>query len=142
MRIGIESGAITATIAVIDVILYAAVPGNLYRAPAPLLAKLYANMLLTSLNNRAFLRKVSVPHTMQEESVLARAFTSRLANGGGASEAAVRVEVLTETTVDRDTDYAMKKTYSPVCCCLLHRLMGDTDENSGPCGPKSGPDAA
>ncbi|KAI0686587.1 hypothetical protein C8Q76DRAFT_309185 [Earliella scabrosa] len=113
VRIGIESGAITATIAVVDVILYAAVPGNLYRAPAPLLAKLYANMLLTSLNNRAFLRKVSVPHTMQEESVLARAFTSRLANGGGATEAAVRVEVLTETTVDRDTDYAMKKTYSP-----------------------------
>ncbi|EIW53744.1 uncharacterized protein TRAVEDRAFT_81795, partial [Trametes versicolor FP-101664 SS1] len=57
-RLAIESGTITASVAIVDVVMFSALPQTLYHeCPALALAKLYANMMLASLNNRAFIRQ-------------------------------------------------------------------------------------
>ncbi|TBU38210.1 hypothetical protein BD309DRAFT_1058471, partial [Dichomitus squalens] len=56
VRLVIESGVLTATIAIVTIVLYAALPGtSYYTCPSAVLAKLYANTMITSLNNRAYI---------------------------------------------------------------------------------------
>ena len=53
IRLTVETGALTATIAVVDLILFLAVPNTDYHiTPALILAKLYSNSLLVVLNSR------------------------------------------------------------------------------------------
>ncbi|KAF9461106.1 hypothetical protein BDZ94DRAFT_858982 [Collybia nuda] len=53
MRLTIETGSLTATVAIIDVILFLAFPeSNFHVAPAFILGKLYSNTLVTTLNSR------------------------------------------------------------------------------------------
>ncbi|KAI0737716.1 hypothetical protein C8Q80DRAFT_1276155 [Daedaleopsis nitida] len=104
VRLVIESGMITASVAIVDVVMFAALPDTLYHeCPALALAKLYANMMVTSLNNRAFLQR-SRPNI---------ATVSMTGSGGGsgtmaATETTVRVNVLTETDIKEDSDYPLK----------------------------------
>ncbi|KAH9940634.1 hypothetical protein B0H21DRAFT_754533 [Amylocystis lapponica] len=59
IRLVIETGTLTATIAIIDVVLFYTTPTNslVYECPLFILSKLYANTLLVNLNNRAFMRR-------------------------------------------------------------------------------------
>ncbi|KZT10529.1 uncharacterized protein LAESUDRAFT_810135 [Laetiporus sulphureus 93-53] len=58
--LSVETGSLTATLAIVAVILIA-LPSLkqtlLYQAPAPVITKIYANSLMVNLNNRAFIRK-------------------------------------------------------------------------------------
>jgi len=61
IRLTVESGSLTAVVAVIDLIV-ANVPslktsGLMYECPSMVLTKLYANTFLTNLNSRAFMRQ-------------------------------------------------------------------------------------
>jgi len=57
VRMTIETNALTASIAIIGIALFAALPHTTYFiAPTLFLGKLYANTLLLTFNNRAFLR--------------------------------------------------------------------------------------
>ncbi len=109
VRLVIESGTLTATVAVVGVVLFAALPGTVYyEFPALILAKLYANTLVTSLNNRAFLHKLRTNvHTLSDSDTVTS--HSRMFNGGVASTPGhshsrnmVRVDVLKETRVVSD----------------------------------------
>ncbi|KAI0768342.1 hypothetical protein BD413DRAFT_614651 [Trametes elegans] len=83
VRLAIESGTITASVAIVDVVMFAALPQTLYHeCPALALAKLYANMLLTSLNNRAFL------HAATEVSSTAHTASGFVATIGSAGSRA------------------------------------------------------
>ncbi|KAM5543747.1 hypothetical protein V8D89_002364 [Ganoderma adspersum] len=107
VRLVIESGTLTATVAVVAVVLFAALPGTVYyEFPALILAKLYANTLVTSLNNRAFLHKLRPSVNTMSGSDSAPSH-SRVYNGGIASNhrhsrSMVRVDVLKETRVVSD----------------------------------------
>ncbi|KAI0831845.1 hypothetical protein BC628DRAFT_558690 [Trametes gibbosa] len=58
VRLGIETGTITATVAIFDAIAFTAMPNTLvYECPALVLAKLYANTLVANLNNRAIMQR-------------------------------------------------------------------------------------
>ncbi|KAH9836490.1 uncharacterized protein C8Q71DRAFT_857726 [Rhodofomes roseus] len=58
VRMTVETGTMTASIAAGDVILCLACPDKLfYLAPAEILSKVYANSLLTNLINRAFVKR-------------------------------------------------------------------------------------
>ena len=78
--------------------------------PALALAKLYANMMVTSLNNRAFLQRSRTGITavsMNGESSTLN--TQRGGSGGSAAtETMVRVNVITETDSKFGDDYPMK----------------------------------
>ncbi|KAF8876245.1 hypothetical protein BD779DRAFT_1677853 [Infundibulicybe gibba] len=53
IRLTIETGTVTATVATIDIALFLGFPHNNYHtAPAEILAKLYSNTLVVTLNNR------------------------------------------------------------------------------------------
>ncbi|KAF9460010.1 hypothetical protein BDZ94DRAFT_1311874 [Collybia nuda] len=53
MRLTVETGSLTATVAIIDVVLFIAFKSRNYHvAPALILGKLYSNTLVTSLNSR------------------------------------------------------------------------------------------
>nr|VWO97798.1 Carrier domain-containing protein [Ganoderma boninense] len=107
VRLVIESGTLTATVAVVAVVLFAALPGTVYyEFPSLILAKLYANTLVTSLNNRAFLHKLRPGVNTLSGSDSAPSH-SRVYNGGIASHhrhsrSMVRVDVLKETRVVAD----------------------------------------
>lgn len=110
VRLVIESGTLTATVAVVGVVLFAALPGTVYyEFPALILAKLYANTLVTSLNNRAFLYKLR-PNVNTMSGSDSGPNHSRVFNGGIASSngmhshsrSMVRVDVLKETRVVSD----------------------------------------
>ncbi|KAH9849914.1 hypothetical protein C2E23DRAFT_887886 [Lenzites betulinus] len=59
MKLAIETGTITAAAAIFVAIAFIAAPSTLlYELPALVLAKLYANTLLASLNNRAIMRRL------------------------------------------------------------------------------------
>ncbi|KAF8876178.1 hypothetical protein BD779DRAFT_1677927 [Infundibulicybe gibba] len=56
IRLTIETGTVTATVATIDIALFLGFPHNNYHtAPALILAKLYSNTLLVTLNNRLYI---------------------------------------------------------------------------------------
>ncbi|KAG6861523.1 hypothetical protein C0995_015256, partial [Termitomyces sp. Mi166 len=58
IRLTMETNALSAGIAVLSVILFAGTPNNTYFiTPTLVLGKLYANTLLVTFNNRAFLQK-------------------------------------------------------------------------------------
>jgi len=60
IRLTVETGTITAALAIVDIALVTAPSLRttlLYQGPAPVITKLYANTLLVNLNNRAFVRK-------------------------------------------------------------------------------------
>ncbi|KAH9942649.1 hypothetical protein B0H21DRAFT_696316, partial [Amylocystis lapponica] len=59
IRLVIETGTLTAVIAIVDVLLLFTGPTHtlVYQCPSLILAKLYANTLLVNLNNRAFMRR-------------------------------------------------------------------------------------
>lgn len=58
VRLTVETGTMTASIAAVDVVLCLACPDRLYYlAPAEILSKVYANSLLTNLINRAFVNR-------------------------------------------------------------------------------------
>ncbi|KAH9849923.1 hypothetical protein C2E23DRAFT_736374 [Lenzites betulinus] len=58
VRFIIETGTLTATVAIFDAIAFTVIPNTLvYECPALVLAKVYANTLLASLNNRAIMRR-------------------------------------------------------------------------------------
>ncbi|PIL27264.1 hypothetical protein GSI_10409 [Ganoderma sinense ZZ0214-1] len=107
VRLVIESGTLTATVAVVAVVLFAALPGTVYyEFPSLILAKLYANTLVTSLNNRAFLHKLR-PNVNTMSGSDSAPSHSRVYNGGIASthrhsRSMVRVDVLKETRVVAD----------------------------------------
>ncbi|KAI0326383.1 hypothetical protein GY45DRAFT_1373999 [Cubamyces sp. BRFM 1775] len=110
VRLVIESGTITASVAIVDVVMFAALPQTLYHeCPALALAKLYANMMVTSLNNRAFLqREASDMSTVNTTSAFAPTMSTVTARGThshGAmsmaeSDTVVRVQVMKESEVD------------------------------------------
>ncbi|KAJ7512067.1 hypothetical protein B0H11DRAFT_473038 [Mycena galericulata] len=55
VRLIIETNALSATVAIIGLILFAGVPGtNYFVCPTMILPEIYANTLLVTLNNRAF----------------------------------------------------------------------------------------
>ncbi|KZT70833.1 hypothetical protein DAEQUDRAFT_724981 [Daedalea quercina L-15889] len=57
IQLTVETGTITATVAVLELALCLALPNqDYYVVPAQVLSKLYANALLTTLNNRALLK--------------------------------------------------------------------------------------
>ncbi|KAI0358346.1 hypothetical protein OH77DRAFT_1263959 [Trametes cingulata] len=57
VRLVVETGTLTATVAIVDLVCFTAIPNTLlHECPALVLAKLYSNTILVSLNNRAFLR--------------------------------------------------------------------------------------
>lgn len=112
----IESGTLTATVAVVGVVLFAALPGTIYyECPALILAKLYANTMVTSLNNRAFLQiqKPSVAtmsHSSADVGTMSRRTfnTTRPSDAVVTSMGSVRVDVLNETHFDSAVpDYEM-----------------------------------
>jgi len=54
-RLVLETGTTTATVAIVNAILFTAVPTNLlYQCPALIVSKVYANTLMSNLNSRAF----------------------------------------------------------------------------------------
>ncbi|OBZ73413.1 hypothetical protein A0H81_07271 [Grifola frondosa] len=96
VRLVIESGTLTASVALVDVILFSAIPNQLYHeCPALILAKLYANTMVTSLNNRTFL---AAKHAAVHET------TSTFLDGFGRSEA--------ETTNVHVTPFRDSDTYT------------------------------
>ncbi|KAJ7263059.1 hypothetical protein C8J57DRAFT_1513288 [Mycena rebaudengoi] len=57
----VETGAVTAVVAIVDVVLFISYPGNyLHEAPSFMLGKVYSNVLLAGLNGRVRTRKVAV----------------------------------------------------------------------------------
>ncbi|KAI0929976.1 hypothetical protein AcV5_006804 [Taiwanofungus camphoratus] len=60
IRLVVETGTLTATIAVLDVIFFTVLNKTLlHECPALILAKLYANTLVTNLNNRVIMNRVT-----------------------------------------------------------------------------------
>ncbi|KAF8876048.1 hypothetical protein BD779DRAFT_176144 [Infundibulicybe gibba] len=56
IRLTIETGTVTATVATIDIALFLGFPHNNYhRVPALILAKLYSNTLMVTLNSRLYI---------------------------------------------------------------------------------------
>lgn len=107
VRLVIESGTLTATVAVVGVVLFAALPGTVYyEFPALILAKLYANTLVTSLNNRAFLHKlrpnVNTMSGSDSAPSSSRAYNGGITSNNGHTRSMVRVDVLKETRVVSD----------------------------------------
>ncbi|KAI1798468.1 hypothetical protein LXA43DRAFT_32739 [Ganoderma leucocontextum] len=107
VRLIIESGTLTATVAVVAVVLFAALPGTVYyEFPALILAKLYANTMVTSLNNRAFLHKlrpnVNTMSNSDSEQSHSRVFNGGIVSNPGHSRNTLRVDVLKETRVVSD----------------------------------------
>ncbi|KAI0630878.1 hypothetical protein C8Q77DRAFT_232671 [Trametes polyzona] len=64
IRLAIETGTLTATVAILNAVLFAASP--IYQCPALLLPKLYANTLLANLNSRAVLRRMDDANYLAE----------------------------------------------------------------------------
>ncbi|KZT10563.1 uncharacterized protein LAESUDRAFT_430112 [Laetiporus sulphureus 93-53] len=68
IRLSVETGSLTATLAIVGTILVS-LPSLkrtlLYEGPAPVITKLYANSLLVNLNNRAFIRKDVMPSVVE-----------------------------------------------------------------------------
>ncbi|KAH9942790.1 hypothetical protein B0H21DRAFT_810767 [Amylocystis lapponica] len=55
VRLVVETGIMTATVAIVNAVLFTAVPSNLlYQCPALIVSKVYANTLVSNLNSRAF----------------------------------------------------------------------------------------
>ncbi|KAF5386559.1 hypothetical protein D9615_001588 [Tricholomella constricta] len=58
VRLTVETNALSAGVAIISLVLFAGTPGTTYFiTPTLILGKLYANTLLVTFNNRAFLQK-------------------------------------------------------------------------------------
>ncbi|TBU55409.1 hypothetical protein BD310DRAFT_933785 [Dichomitus squalens] len=58
VRLGIETGAMTATVTLVYALLFVVYTDNLlFECPGLILPKLYSNTLLVSLNNRAYVRR-------------------------------------------------------------------------------------
>ncbi|OJT05447.1 hypothetical protein TRAPUB_3736 [Trametes pubescens] len=119
-RLAIESGTVTASVAIVDVVMFSALPQTLYHeCPALALSKLYANMMLASLNNRAFIRREttvgSVHHTT---SGFAPTLTTLAARSGHStqrsaadSDTVVHVDIrsnMRSEGSDVSMDYAMR----------------------------------
>ncbi|OJT07297.1 hypothetical protein TRAPUB_1850 [Trametes pubescens] len=119
-RLAIESGTVTASVAIVDVVMFSALPQTLYHeCPALALAKLYANMMLASLNNRAFIRQEaatsSALHTTSGFAPSMSTVTARSGHnahrGATESDTVVRVDIMPSMKSggsDVDVDYAMR----------------------------------
>ncbi|RDB21486.1 hypothetical protein Hypma_011894 [Hypsizygus marmoreus] len=58
VQLTVETNSVSATVAIVSLILFAGAPGTTYFiTPTMILGKLYANTLLVTFNNRAFLHK-------------------------------------------------------------------------------------
>ncbi|KAF9460011.1 hypothetical protein BDZ94DRAFT_1266893 [Collybia nuda] len=80
MRLTIETGSLTATVAIIDVVLFLTFPEYSYHvAPALILGKLYSNTLVTSLNSRMVITD-SRNNTPADETNLRRSEGMYMAN--------------------------------------------------------------
>ncbi|OBZ65528.1 hypothetical protein A0H81_14469 [Grifola frondosa] len=105
VRLVLETGTLTATVAIADVVLFTSLPSTLlHECPALVLPKLYTNTLVASLNNRAFMARSNVIDTTPS-----RRLGSRGSFGGFGVEShgefvarPMHVDVLQETFVSRD----------------------------------------
>lgn len=125
-RLAIESGTVTASVAIVDVVMFSALPQTLYHeCPALALSKLYANMMLASLNNRAFLRQEttasSVLHTTSGFAPTLTTLAARSGHGtqrsATESDTVVRVDIgrgSKSEGSDLNKDYAMRDFNSQV----------------------------
>ncbi|KAI0364109.1 hypothetical protein BV20DRAFT_1057476 [Pilatotrama ljubarskyi] len=108
VRLVIESGTITASVAIVDVVMFVALPNTLYHeCPALVLAKLYANMMMASLNNRAFLQQgtmdTSAIHTTSGFAPSSSSGRRHIGHSVSEMDTVVRMDVLKET----DGDYPL-----------------------------------
>ncbi|TBU27777.1 hypothetical protein BD311DRAFT_365070 [Dichomitus squalens] len=117
----IESGTLTAAVAVVGVVLFAALPGTIYyEFPAVILAKLYANTMVTSLNNRAFLAiqnqsSATNNGSTKPDTIFNRMFRTTTATDAMATTInSVRVDVLNEAHFDPSFPNYEMDTYTRV----------------------------
>ncbi|CAL1705805.1 unnamed protein product [Somion occarium] len=113
IRLVVETGTITASFAIVDLVLFLTLPATLVHATVgAMLTKLYSNCLLVGLNNRAL---VSQGNTLVIDST--QPFSS---DGGsttrlgrrGPKESTVRVDVFQETTSDHNIELQeMQKSF-------------------------------
>ncbi|KAG6888543.1 hypothetical protein C0995_007555 [Termitomyces sp. Mi166 len=85
IRLTMETNALSAGIAVLSIILFAGTPNNTYFiTPTLVLGKLYANTLLVTFNNRAFLRmSPGGPMTSSHASTRVITFSSNIPFNAG-----------------------------------------------------------
>lgn len=101
----VETGALTATAATLDLILFLAFPHNAYHGTIALtLAKLYSNSLMVIFNNRVHLKHAAQPaHTF----TLDKSLTSGGGSGGRGGQvtlgsAGATIQVQQETWIEAD----------------------------------------
>ncbi|TFK84685.1 hypothetical protein K466DRAFT_601803 [Polyporus arcularius HHB13444] len=69
IRLGIETGTVTAAVAILDLIFFTVLSNTLlHECPALILPKLYSNSLLVSLNNRVFMQRNKDSNTITVDS--------------------------------------------------------------------------
>jgi len=106
IRLTVETGLLTATVAVVDVTLFNAFKtNNLHICPAIILAKLYTNTLMAVFNNRIFMQRpaaVSTSGSMTFGSDPAEHYRSRLRDAV-SSPGGTRADVNTLRDTFKDT---------------------------------------
>jgi len=133
VRLVIETGILTASVAIIDVVFFTARSDTLlHECPALVLAKLYANTLLVNLNNRAFMRRGEAfmqSSADYDDWSTRRSFPVVFAQTDGTTNRSnpVRVDVLHEEfTSSIPLDVPQKKTYSS-----SHTFAGPNQSEDG-----------
>ncbi|EJF59193.1 hypothetical protein BD309DRAFT_857070 [Dichomitus squalens] len=116
IRLVVETGTVTATVAIADLICFTAFSNTLlHECPALMLAKLYTNTFLASLNNRYILRQyvngatVAVDTTVSSNSLPMRGLGSRLSGFRPAEQRSAfsqqgHISIREETFVVHDLD--------------------------------------
>ncbi|KAI9445948.1 hypothetical protein H4582DRAFT_1902246 [Lactarius indigo] len=118
VRLTIETNALTATLAITGLVLYAAFPDELYILyVSEIIGKLYSNTLLVSLNNRIYFREHQAPE-----------------NDDNAITVSVRVRAATQSSLSFAVPEPQSRTPTGDnfrLCTISQKVESDSDESRG-----------